>query len=81
MIAVCLTPWNSRSHWLCLRECSSTACVPGPRTLVLPRACDILDLFEGGKRIARAAREFTVMLPQSQTGLFRLPEPDGGKGP
>jgi len=54
---------------------------PGPRTLVLPRACDVFDLFDGGKPLARAAREFTVILQQNQTKLFRLSEPDGGKGP
>ena len=47
---------------------------PGPRRVVLPRACDVFDLFEGGKPIATAAREFTVTLARNQTKLFRLSE-------
>lgn len=45
---------------------------PGPRCVVLPRACDVFDLFEGSKPIATAAREFTVTLARNQTKLFRL---------
>ncbi len=47
---------------------------PGPRTVVLPRACDVFDLFEGAKPIATATREFTVTLARNQTKLFRLSE-------
>jgi len=53
---------------------------PGPRSVHLPRACDVLDLFEGGKPIGRAVREFTVTLQHNQTKLFRLSEPGGGNG-
>jgi hypothetical protein len=48
---------------------------PGPRCVVLPRACDVFDLFDGSKAIATAAREFTVTLARNQTKLFRLSEP------
>jgi hypothetical protein len=47
---------------------------PGPRCVVLPRACDVFDLFEGSKPIAAAAREFIVTLARNQTKLFRLSE-------
>ncbi len=45
---------------------------PGPRTMVLPRVCDVFDLFEKDKPIATAVREFTVTLERNQTKLFRL---------
>ena len=48
---------------------------PGPRCVVLPRVCDVFDLFEGSKPVATAAREFTVTLAHNQTKLFRLAEP------
>jgi hypothetical protein len=44
---------------------------PGPRTVVLPRPCDVFDLFDGAKPIATAARQFTVTLSRNQTKLFR----------
>lgn len=45
---------------------------PGQRRVVLPQACDVFDLFDGGKRIAAGAREFTVTLDRHQTKLFRV---------
>jgi len=51
------------------------AAEPGPRTVVLPRACDVFDLFEGAKPVASAARKFTVPLQRNQSKLFRLSEP------
>jgi len=45
-----------------------------PRTVVLPRACDVFDLFDGSKPVAIAAREFTVTVGRNQTKLFRLSE-------
>lgn len=48
---------------------------PGPRSVVLPRDCDVFDLFDGGKPVAAAAREFTVTVARKQTKLFRLSEP------
>jgi hypothetical protein len=48
---------------------------PGPRSVVLPRACDVFDLFDGSQPVARAAREFTVTMARNQTKLFRLSEP------
>ena len=47
----------------------------GPRRIALPRACDVVDLFDGGKPIASAAREFTATFGPQQTKLFRLAEP------
>jgi len=47
---------------------------PGPRCVVLPRDCDVFDLFEGSKPIATAAHEFTVTFARNQTKLFRLSE-------
>jgi hypothetical protein len=48
---------------------------PGPRTVTLPRTCDVFDLFDGGRQIATDAREFTVTLQRNQTKLFRLASP------
>jgi hypothetical protein len=47
---------------------------PGPRTVVLPRACDVVDLLASGKAIARGVREFTVTLDRNQTKLFHVIE-------
>jgi hypothetical protein len=47
----------------------------GPRSVILPHAYDVFDLFDGGKPIALATREFTINLDRNQTKLFRLSEP------
>jgi len=48
---------------------------PGPRSVVLPRPCDVYDLFEGDQPLATTAREFTAPFARNQTKLFRLAEP------
>ncbi len=47
---------------------------PGLRRIVLPRVCDVFDLFDGSKPIATAAREFTVKFARNQTKLFHVSE-------
>lgn len=60
------------AHRSLLALCVSEA---GPRTVVLPRACDVVDLFVGSKPIATGTREFRVTMEPNQTKLFRLAQP------
>jgi hypothetical protein len=47
---------------------------PGPRTLRLPRHCDVIDPFEG-RTLHRGVDTFTVELRDKETMLVRLSPP------
>lgn len=48
---------------------------PGKRTVVLPQAGDVFDLFDDSRPIAKASREFTVDFQRNETKLFRWAAP------